>query len=60
VQLVNFSMVPLNHQVLVVNSVALGWNCYLSYLNSQGGKGEKTHQVKEEVVSNAEKEVVKT
>jgi protein Mpv17 len=44
VQLVNFSVVPLEHRVLVVNVVALGWNCYLSYLNGQSsgekGKGE--------------------
>lgn len=57
VQGVNFSVVPLEHRVLVVNVVSLGeflvfglggdergfanfwvclgWNCYLSYLNSQ-------------------------
>ncbi|KAF2751611.1 hypothetical protein M011DRAFT_464329 [Sporormia fimetaria CBS 119925] len=38
VQAVNFTYVPLEHRVLVVNVVALGWNCYLSYLNSGGGK----------------------
>jgi protein Mpv17 len=37
VQMANFSVVPLEHRVLVVNVVALGWNCYLSYLNSSGG-----------------------
>jgi len=39
VQLVNFKMVPLEHRVLVVNLVSLGWNCYLSFLNS-GGSGD--------------------
>ncbi|KAF1998671.1 hypothetical protein P154DRAFT_523952 [Amniculicola lignicola CBS 123094] len=34
VQGVNFRFVPLEHRVLVVNVVALGWNCYLSFLNS--------------------------
>jgi len=37
VQLTNFKFTPLEHRVLVVNVVSLGWNCYLSYLNSQGG-----------------------
>ncbi|KAF1350077.1 hypothetical protein BDV97DRAFT_182436 [Delphinella strobiligena] len=36
VQLANFKFTPLQHRVLVVNVVSLGWNCYLSYLNSQG------------------------
>ncbi|KAI9706677.1 MAG: Protein required for ethanol metabolism [Candelina mexicana] len=35
VQAVNFKLVPLEHRVLVVNIVSLGWNCYLSYVNSQ-------------------------
>jgi protein Mpv17 len=38
VQAVNLSVVPGEWRVGVVNVVALGWNCYLSYLNSQGGK----------------------
>jgi protein Mpv17 len=41
VQAVNFSVVPLEHRVLVVNVVALGWNCYLSWLNSQSAGGKK-------------------
>ena len=36
VQMANFGLVPLEHRVLVVNVVALGWNCYLSYMNSKG------------------------
>jgi len=38
VQLANFTFVPLEGRVLVVNIVSLGWNCYLSYINSQGGQ----------------------
>lgn len=34
VQLVNFKFVPLDHRVLFVNLISIGWNCYLSYLNS--------------------------
>ena len=33
-QAVNFKVVPLEHRVLFVNVVSIGWNCYLSYLNS--------------------------
>ena len=35
IQAVNFRFVPLHHRVLVVNVVSLGWNCYLSWLNSR-------------------------
>jgi protein Mpv17 len=35
IQIVNFKLVPLHHRVLVVNVISLGWNCYLSFLNSQ-------------------------
>lgn len=35
VQVANFGFVPLEHRVLVVNVVALGWNCYLSYMNAR-------------------------
>ncbi|KAJ8612173.1 hypothetical protein MRB53_037563 [Persea americana] len=42
VQMANFKVVPLDQRVLVVNVVSLGWNCYLSYLNTQGsGEGAK-------------------
>ncbi|EEP77519.1 conserved hypothetical protein [Uncinocarpus reesii 1704] len=35
VQAANFSLVPLEHRVLVVNVVSLGWNCILSLINSK-------------------------
>jgi len=35
VQFVNFKFVPLDHRVLLVNVISVGWNCYLSFLNSQ-------------------------
>ncbi|KAJ1511250.1 Protein required for ethanol metabolism, partial [Coelomomyces lativittatus] len=34
VQFVNFAMVPLHHRLLVVNLIALGWNAYMSHLNT--------------------------
>lgn len=58
VQVVNFSFVPVEHRVMVVNVVALGWNCYLSYLNSQGGKPKS--ELVEETVSAKAKELKKT
>ncbi|KAL1857487.1 Protein required for ethanol metabolism [Diaporthe australafricana] len=33
-QAINFKVVPLEHRVLFVNVISIGWNCYLSYLNS--------------------------
>ncbi|EXF82324.1 sym-1 [Colletotrichum paranaense] len=35
VQVVNFKFVPLHHRVLFVNVISIGWNSYLSFLNSQ-------------------------
>lgn len=34
VQMVNFKLVPLEHRVLFVNVISIGWNCYLSYLSN--------------------------
>ena len=44
IQLTNFKFVPLEHRVLVVNVVSLGWNCYLSYLNSGGGASPESSE----------------
>lgn len=56
VQAANFKYVPLEHRVLVVNCVALGWNCYLSYLNSSGSADKGTVDRIEAVEGKAEKE----
>lgn len=34
VQMVNFKLIPLEHRLLFVNVISIGWNCYLSFLNS--------------------------
>ncbi|KLT42993.1 hypothetical protein CC85DRAFT_244940 [Cutaneotrichosporon oleaginosum] len=36
--LINFAFVPLQHRLLVGQSVGLGWNTYLSYLNHVNNK----------------------
>ncbi|KAI9487328.1 MAG: sym-1 [Benjaminiella poitrasii] len=35
VQFINFYFTPLNYRLLVTNTVALGWNAYLSTVNNQ-------------------------
>ncbi|KAI9201985.1 Mpv17/PMP22 family protein [Polychytrium aggregatum] len=38
VQCINFYLIPVNYQLLFVNTVALGWNSYLSYASAQPRK----------------------
>ncbi|ODQ80948.1 hypothetical protein BABINDRAFT_160385 [Babjeviella inositovora NRRL Y-12698] len=35
IQLLNFSFVKVQYRLVVVSTVSLAWNCYLSYMNSQ-------------------------
>lgn len=44
VQFANFKYVAPDMRVLVVNVVSLGWNCYLSALNSGGGSAKEVVQ----------------
>lgn len=59
VQLINFRFVPLQHRLMFVNVIAIGWNCYLSWLNGQSSRGgnDKAEQV-EEKVKEAEEKIV--
>ncbi|KAL2271032.1 hypothetical protein VTJ83DRAFT_403 [Remersonia thermophila] len=41
VQVVNFALVPLQHRLLFVNVVSVGWNCWLSFLNSKEAAAEE-------------------
>ncbi|KAF4975238.1 hypothetical protein FZEAL_7945 [Fusarium zealandicum] len=35
VQVINFSFIPLHHRVLFANVISIGWNSYLSWVNTQ-------------------------
>lgn len=37
-QIINFTFVPLQHRILVVNIVSIGWNCYMAWIS------EKEHE----------------
>ncbi|KAK3984875.1 hypothetical protein QBC44DRAFT_7437 [Cladorrhinum sp. PSN332] len=55
VQMVNFKFVPLQHRLVFVNVVSIGWNSYLSWLNSKSGEGagSKPEEVEVEVEEKA-------
>ncbi|CEP61700.1 ethanol metabolism protein LALA0_S03e08878g [Lachancea lanzarotensis] len=42
-QLINFSLVPVQHRLLAVNVLAIFWNTFLSYRNSEASN--KNHQL---------------
>lgn len=35
VQFINFTFMPLQHRLLFANVISIGWNSYLSWVNSQ-------------------------
>ncbi|TFA98299.1 Protein SYM1 [Trichoderma ghanense] len=37
VQFVNFTFLPLQYRLLFANVISIGWNSYLSWVNSKGG-----------------------
>nr|XP_022289368.1 protein sym-1-like isoform X1 [Crassostrea virginica] len=37
-QIINFTFVPLQHRIMVVNIVSIGWNCYMAWIS------EKEHE----------------
>lgn len=43
VQVVNFRFIPLQHRLMFVNVVAIGWNCYLSWLNGRKVSVDRHH-----------------
>ena len=43
VQIINFSLVPVQHRLLAVNLVAIFWNTFLSFRNSEAS--DKEHQL---------------
>jgi Mpv17 / PMP22 family len=44
VQFLNFSVIPLNYRVIVINGVALAWNTYLAYMASTRKTKPETNQ----------------
>ncbi|KAL7748270.1 Protein required for ethanol metabolism [Sorochytrium milnesiophthora] len=50
IQLLNFYFVPVNHRTLVVNTVALGWNTYLSDLNNKATLQARANEQKQQHV----------
>lgn len=45
VQFVNFTFLPLQYRLLFANVISIGWNSYLSWVNSKGGNKSKDHEL---------------
>ncbi|KAK4084453.1 uncharacterized protein Triagg1_933 [Trichoderma aggressivum f. europaeum] len=45
VQFVNFTFLPLQYRLLFANVISIGWNSYLSWVNSKGGTKSKDHEL---------------
>jgi len=55
VQMVNFKFIPLQHRLVFVNVISIGWNSYLSWLNSKSAAGKEEEEEKEKEVEKAVK-----
>ncbi|KAK9475368.1 uncharacterized protein V1510DRAFT_427718 [Dipodascopsis tothii] len=47
VQIINFRFIPLAYRLLFVNSVSIGWNAFMSFINSEPDVGEALHKIEE-------------
>ncbi|KAI5818555.1 hypothetical protein BZA77DRAFT_386160 [Pyronema omphalodes] len=60
VQLVNFRFVPLEMRVLFANVISVGWNSYLSWLNSLQSNKKASPSLEPEVIAPEKKNAIKS